>query len=73
MLPEPAQLAAIWRAARARASGDMLDTRASYRYVRDVTCGCGTRVNAHEWLLEPSGGAVPVFGRGDACACAWAR
>jgi hypothetical protein len=57
----------------ALASADVLDTRASYRYVRDVTCSCGRRVNAHERLLEPPGSAVPVFGRGDACACAWGR
>jgi len=50
---------------RTRASAEVLDTCASYRYVRDVTCSCGTRVNAHERLLEPPGSAVPVFGRGD--------
>ena len=72
MLPGPAQLAPNGEP-RPRPFAEVLDTRASYRYVRDVTCSCGTRVNAHERLLEPPGSALPVFGRGDACACAWAR
>ena len=33
--------------------------------MRDVTCSCDVRDNAHERLLEPPSSAVPVFGRGD--------